>query len=406
MDYKIGAKEWNIFGTGYKPGDRLILEGDRAEIQFTGLKGTEQAPITVTALSKVVIKGVNAGGRVVQFIACEHVRFTGGEDMLIEVTGGTQAVDFRELTTDCEADHLYIHDVGYLGIGMKTDPTCDPNTWRGSFTLRRPRIHHCRFINIRTGEAIYIGESHYATSFPLKNCPSGATSAKEHDVSGVEVYNNYFENIGRDAIQIGAATGGGFVRNNGIVNAGMTKEYGQASGIQANPGSALVIEDNAITGCSSFGIILQGRIAGTVVRRNLISNSGGIMTVAREKDAGSFLIENNTFLNISGNAVEHYSNTTLRNNVFQVIGTKIKNYGGTLTEQNNKWFGISEQLKLDSNAVPMADSPIPAGVGWKDYVKPAPVVTKTVSPALIEKETTDGVVKYYLITETGYRKEL
>lgn len=403
MDYKIGPKEWNIFGTGYKPGDRLILEGDRAEIQFTGLKGTEQAPITVTALSKVVIKGLNAGGRVVQFIGCEHVRFTGGEGMLIEVTGGTQAVDFRELTTDCEADHLYIHDVGYLGIGMKTDPTCDPKTHRGAFVLNRPRIHHCRFVNIRTGEAIYIGESHYAGTFPLKNCPSGATSAKEHDVAGVEVYDNYIENCGRDGIQVGAAVGGGYVRRNYIKNAGMTKEYGQASGIQANPGSVLDISDNVIDGCSSYGIILQGRM-GTVVRRNLISNSGGIMTVAREKDAGSFLIENNTFLNISGNAVEHYSNTTLRNNVFQVTGTKIKNYGGTLTEQNNKWFGISEQLKLDSNAVPMADSPIPAGVGWKDYVPPKPVVTK--EGATLELITTDGIQEWWMVSETGKRKKI
>lgn len=412
MDYKIGAKEWNIFGTGYKPGDRLILEGDRAEIQFTGLKGTEQAPITVTALSKVVIKGVNAGGRVVQFIACEHVRFTGGEDMLIEVTGGTQAVDFRELTTDCEADHLYIHDVGYLGIGMKTDPTCDPKTHRGAFVLNRPRIHHCRFVNIRTGEAIYIGESHYAGTFPLKNCPSGATSAKEHDVAGVEVYDNTFENIGRDAIQVGAATGGGYIRRNIIKNAGMTKEYGQASGIQVNPGSVLDISDNVIDGCSSYGIILQGRM-GTTVRRNLIKNTvGGVFTVARENDPGSFLIENNTFLDIlpnAGNFMDYYSNTTLKNNVIHMksVAPVFKKYGGALVDENNyKAFGVSDLLRLDASGVPMATSKIPSGVGWKDYVKPVPVVTKTVSPALIEKEVTEGVVKYYLITENGYRKEL
>lgn len=404
VDYTITPKEWNIDGVKYKPGDRLILQGNRAEIQFTNLLGTADNPIIITATTNVVIKGVNAGGRVVQFINCQHIRFTGGDGNLIEITGGTQAVDFRELTTDCEADHLYIHDVGYLGIGMKTDPTCDPKTWRGAFVLNRPRIHHNRFVNIRTGEAIYVGESHYAGTFPLKNCPTGATSAKEHDVVGVEIYENTFENIGRDAIQVGAATGGGFIRFNYVKNAGMTKEYGQASGIQANPGSSLLIENNIVDGCTSFGVILQGRM-GTVVRRNVIKNTaGGIMTVARENDPGSFLVENNDFINVSGNAVEHYSNTTLSNNLFQVSGTRVKRYGGTLTEVNNQWFGTTTDLKLDASYIPMLESPVLPGVGWKDYIAPKPVVTK--EEATVELITTDGIQEWYLTTPSGKRKKI
>lgn len=91
-------------------------------------------------------------------------------------------------------------------------------------------------------------------------------------------------------------------------------------------------------------------------------------------------------------------------------GAQLVKKGGAVTisipASNIQLVGNIEQLKLDASYVPMATSTIPAGTGYADYVKPAPVVTKTISPALIEKEVTDGVIKYYLITESGYRKLL
>jgi hypothetical protein len=178
-DIILKPTDWYTSNAKYpaKPGDRFILQGDRAEIEFHDLKGTAENPIIITALSRVLIKGINPGGRVVIFSNCQFVRFTGDpnnkNEYTVEITGGGQAVDFRDLSSDFEADHLNIHDVGYLAIAGKTDPTCDPKTWRGNFTLRNPRIHHCIMKNIMTGEAIYVGESHYHTTFPLTNCPSG-----------------------------------------------------------------------------------------------------------------------------------------------------------------------------------------------------------------------------------------
>jgi hypothetical protein len=407
-DIIITPKDWNFEAVKYnaQPGDRIILTGGSfAEIEFHNLKGTLESPIIVTALTKTVIKGLNAGGRVVQFINCAFIRFTGDPNddnsQLIEVTGGTQAVDFRELTTDFEVDHLYIHDVGYLGIGGKTDPTCDPKTWRGNFTLRRPRLHHNKIVNIRTGEGLYIGESHYATTFPLTNCASGIKTALEHDVTEVEVYDNIFENIGRDGIQVGAATGGGFIRNNRVTNFGLTKEYGQGSGIQANPGSDLIIEDNIIDGGSNFGIILQGR-TGTIVRRNLIKNTiGGIMTVAREAtDKGTFQVYNNTFIDITGNGVEYYSNTSFTNNILQMkSGTLVKRYGGLLIDTGNiKMIGTSDQLKLDANYTPLEGSPafgLVVDAGAFQSVK------VTHEPGTIEVETRSGVNSVYVTTPSG-----
>jgi len=77
----ITPQMWNISGSTYQPGDRLILAaGTRNEIEFHDLKGTAQNPIVVTTAGKTIIQGINPGGRVVQFINCSFVRFTGGSN--------------------------------------------------------------------------------------------------------------------------------------------------------------------------------------------------------------------------------------------------------------------------------------------------------------------------------------
>jgi len=409
-DFKISPKEWNIDGRLYKPGDRLILEGNRSEIQFTGLRGTAENPIMVTALQPVVVKAITPGGRVMNFMNCQYIRLTG--DPLgagafnIEITGGGQAIDFRELSSDVEIDHVRIHHVGYSGINIKTDPTCDPKTWRGNFTLKNVSVHDNIIEDLTDGEGIYIGESHYHQTFPLKNCSSGVTSAKEHDVENVSVIRNVIRRVGADGIQVGAAIKGAVISGNTVEDFGKKGVYGQSSGIQANPGTVAVIENNEIIKGTSFGIILQGRM-GTVVRNNrVVGTVGGIMTVARENDAGTFTVERNTFQDITGTGVEAYSNTIFQNNVLQMrSGTLFKKYGGTLTDKSNSVLvGDSSALKLDASGVPLADSPITAGVGWKDYVKPAPKITKEVGA--VELITTDGIEEWYLTTSSGKRKKI
>lgn len=413
-EFKITPKEWKIDGKLYKPGDVLVLEGDRAEIEFHNIQASWDNPITITAKSKVLIKALNKGGKTVQFFNCKGIRFTGSIDNKdvrnLDISGGTQALDFTDCSTEIEVDHCYIHDFGYSGINIKTYPTCDPKTWRDNFTMRNIIVRDNLVENVKEGEGAYIGCSHYHQSFPLK-CANGVTSAKEHAIIGVRVVNNVFRNIGADGIQVGGATENCIISNNVCENTGTNKVYGQASGIQVNPGTNAIVENNVIEGCSSYGLSIQGRM-GTIVRHNLIKNTvGGIFTVARENDAGSFLIEHNTFVDIlpnAGNFMDYYSNTTLINNVISMKSgiAVFKKYSGTLTDTNNdKRSGVSAEL--DASGIPTAVSKIPAGVGWKEYIAPKPPEPKvTTEPARAEVVTTDGKDAWFLVSESGKRFKL
>lgn len=388
-DYTITTKEWNIDGTKYKPGDRLILQGPRAEIRFTNLRGTKEAPIIITATSKTLIKAANLGSKVVLFINCDYVHFTGGEGRMIEITGGAHGIDYGSLSNHPEFSYLDIHDTGATGLGVKSYPTCDPATWRGAFTLADMKVHHCNIWNVGT-EGMYLGPSHYATSFPLTGCAGGVTTALEHAMVNAQVWANKVWNCGADGIQLGAATGGSEIWDNEVTNVGTAKVYGQASGIQANPGSVCIIRDNIIDGCTNFGIIHQGRQAGSAVRNNRVKNTvGGIMTVAREGNNGSFLVENNTFENITGNLVQIYNDTEIRNNVMNLASgtTYVKVMSGKITDTNN----AKSSGKLGT---------IPAGVGYK----PKPVVVKEAGN--VELITTDGIDAWYLTTPSGKRKKI
>lgn len=399
-DIIIKPTDWNIDVTKYsiKPGDRIVLQGPlRAHIRFVNVRGTAEKPITITADSKVVIKAATAGEKVVLFQGCDFIHMDGTEKRLIEITGGAHGIEYTDLSNHPEFSFLDIHDTGATGIGIKTYPTCDKRTWRGAFTLQDPVIRNCQFWNIGT-EAIYLGCSHYHESFPLK-CADGTTSALEHEVTNALVSGNIIRNCGMDGIQVGGATGGVLIDSNEVYNTGTSKIWGQASGIQANPGSLATIQNNIVDGCTNFGIIVQGR-AGTIVRNNRISNTvGGIMTVIRDGATGKIEVYNNDFIDITGNLIQYYSDTEVKDNVLNAktgSAMYVKKGTGVLIKANNfELFGNSEQLKLDSNFVPAADSPVPLTVGYR----PKPKSVTTYYHALIEKVVTGDKTEFTLTTE-------
>ena len=423
-DIILKPTDWNIQAAKYnvKPGDRLILEGDRAEIELHDLVGTPDKPIILTAKSPVTLKGVNPGGRGVIWSNCKNVRITGDPngtgDMNLTLINIGQGVDFRDLSTGVEADHLTIR-AGYLGLAAKTDPTCDPKTWRGNFILDGVYFHH-NDISTETGEGIYIGESHYQTTVaPIGGpCASGTKAVQEHEVKNVVVEDNIIRTSGADGIQVGSCPTGAIIRRNNVLKYGTAKVYGQTAGIIANPGTVAQVYENWIDTGIGFAIQLQGP-GGSVVRNNVILNAGsadqggGIMQVNYIPNGKVDQIYNNTFINTRRVGVEYYNLVEFKNNILNTItGAAFYKQGGSsgkITKTGNiELAGNPEQLKLDANYTPTASSPAyAADVTSADIgAITATKVTKTVSPALIEKEVTNGVVKYYLTTESGYRKLL
>lgn len=425
-DIIITPKDWNIQAAKYnvKAGDRLVMQGDRAEIELHDLVGTPDKPIVLTALSSITIKGVNPGGRVVNFINCKNVRITGDPngtgDMNITITNGGQGVDFRELSTGVEADHLTIN-VGYSGLNAKTDPTCDPKTWRGNFTLDGVYFHH-NDITTKTGEGVYIGESHYHSTFPLSGCAAGTTSAQEHEVKNVTVEDNIFRSTGADAIQVGSCPTGATIRRNNIFKYGAAGAWGQTAGIIANPGTVAYIYDNWIDGGIGFAIQLQGP-GGSQVHNNVILNAGsadqggGIMQVNYIPNGKVDQIYHNTFINTHRAGVEYYNAIEFRDNILNMITAtpllpfyKQGGSAGKLTKTGNiELTGDSGLLKLDANYTPTPQSPAyvsdinVADIGALTAIKLPKTVTE---PAVLEIQTTGDVVEVYAVTSNGKRVKL
>jgi hypothetical protein len=335
---------------GVKPGNKVCLaNGTRIDIMMMNFIGTAAAPILITNMcdGQVKVQGASPStGRLMYMGNCKFVHVSGSGNPNvpygIEMTVGIQGIDFRDLSTNVEADHLYIHDIGYSALNAKTDPTCDPATWRGNFTMRDVWIHDNKVANIG-GEGIYIGESHYHTTVPV-SCNGTTIQAQEHETIGCKVYNNSFTNIGRDGIQVGAVTSGGEIHHNTITNFGTTNEYGQQSGIQINPGTNAEIYDNVVDTGTGFGLFAGGR-GGSHVYNNIIANcvQGAIICADYAPlDPSGFIFSNNTLANNKAYGLYMYSenpNNQFVNNI--IVGTTEAGY---------------QFVKLNTNTIRLTDT--------------------------------------------------
>ena len=413
-DIMLRPADWNISATKYavKPGDRLILTGDRKEIEFHDLQGTAEKPILITSLAPIKIGAKNPGGRVMMFSNCQYVRLTGDPDgngsMNIVINGGGQAVDFRDLSQHVEADHLDI-TTGYSGINVKTDPSCDPKTWRGNFVLDGVYLHHNR-VSTKMGEGFYVNESHYNSVGAIQGgpCANGATTAQEHEGKNVLIEDNVIVTSGADGIQVGAViTGTCVIRRNTVLKYGTANGWGQTAGIILNPGTIADVYDNRIDTGTGFAIQDQGP-GGSKIHDNLILNPGmgGVMSVVYQiagfTTTDTDQIYNNTIINAKGSALEYYSAVTFKNNLYQLaagaVPYKKGGSSGVLTESGNTQLsGISGML--DASYAPIAGL-VPAGVGYK----PIPVIVKEAARAELVIE--NGIESWYLISDSGKRKKI
>jgi len=207
------------------------------------------------------------------------------------------------------------------GISIHTYPNCTAGYWgavgdwrRGTFTQYNTSVHDT-YVHDTGLEGMYIGSSHYgwvnANSYnPGFTCPSSVTYY-EAELSGVQVYNNRVENTGYDGIQIGAASlGSNSVRNNIIKNYGLANNSINSGGMQVNPGTKAVYENNWIEVSSNVpqrytqGISHQG-LAGSIYRNNVIINASVGFIMLRETDTnmgnplGDVPLYNNTVVNSS-----------------------------------------------------------------------------------------------------------
>ncbi len=300
---------------GVKPGDKICFaNGTRYGLTFKNVHGAPGNPVIITNMcdGKVVLNCPINWGQCGETDHSDYFRFTGtgnpNEQYGIEIIGAQQGANFHNLSNHFEVDHVYVHDTGSSGMQGKTDPTCDPATWRGNFLLQGIQFHDNMTVNTGT-EGYYVGNSHHDLGV-TKTCNGVDTFINEHLVTDVQIYNNIVTNTGNEGIQCGA-TSNLVVHHNVLTNTGyINVDPAQSNGLQAGSGTQMIAYNNLIMhGGKGFGIDDTG--GGGTYYNNIVMNalSGGIRLQDLNVDYApvGYTIFNNTFINNKDIGVYMYS---------------------------------------------------------------------------------------------------
>lgn len=359
--YTVKTSEWMVDGTNIPAGGTIYIPaGRRGSLLLKNLKGTSAAPIIV----------INQGGKVTfstdvtasygfKTQNCRYFKVLGngtpGIQYGFEVNGGNIGMTMDDLSSDFEIAYVDVHNSGFAGIMAKTDPSCDPATWRGHFTMRNVNIHH-NHVHQTGGEGLYIGNSFYAEGVSIS-----CGTVLPHDVVNARVWRNVTDSTGAEGIQVGSATSGCVVWGNSVNHPGVSpfSAY-QDNGIQIGEGTGGQCYNNVIKNAPGNGIIVLG-LGDNMVYNNYIINSKsyGIFADSRYTPGPYFRFINNTIIGsvlggIKLNSETVPMNTVINNVIIQPTGVPTiitKSSDVKLTSLNN-YFGkdVSECQFINYNA--------------------------------------------------------
>eukprot|EP01064_Diplonema_japonicum_P028074 TRINITY_DN423_c0_g1_i1.p2 TRINITY_DN423_c0_g1~~TRINITY_DN423_c0_g1_i1.p2 ORF type:complete len:398 (+),score=153.42 TRINITY_DN423_c0_g1_i1:49-1194(+) len=299
-----------------KGGDVVCFEGgSRGPINIRNVVGEEGAPIVVRNCKGAVVTTQYHYSISVE--RSRYLRITGTGDAAVEYgfqLGGTLGAG--TMTSDIEIDHVEVKGASFAGLMLKTDPTCDPATWKENFEMANVKVHDNYIHATGDGEGMYIGYTAYERTLECNGVP---TVVYPHDMRGLVVENNVLKDLGADGIQVSKCLPGCRVENN------LIEKYGQRpfahswqnNGIQVN-GEAVVVAHNRVVQGSGNGLIIFG--SGHKVLSNTVIGAGGngmfcdsrpVPTAAGEGGVGQHY-EGNTFYNVglTGMHIYHRHTTT------------------------------------------------------------------------------------------------
>ncbi|GAB4045376.1 hypothetical protein GCM10028810_17220 [Spirosoma litoris] len=313
------------------------------------MQGTAAAPIKIINCGGQVTVGSSASYGGIQFYNCRFFKLTGSGDsqvpygFLINESGGGSGLTITNKSSDTEVERVEIMNMTFAGIMAKTDPTCDPTTWRGAFTMNNVNIHD-NYIHDTYGEGIYVGNSFWSAGI-TRTCDNTTQVVYPHEVIGLQIYNNLVERTGAEGIQYGCSPGAK-VHHNTVRNSGISPfaSY-QDNGIQIGEGSGGLFYSNVIINAASAGLIILGHTGNLVVYNNVIANSGsnGIFCDNR---AGSSVntpvgFLNNTIVTTGKEGIKLYNenniNTIANNILVNIWQNRYVTFaqGATATQTNN-----------------------------------------------------------------------
>jgi len=225
-------------------GDTIFLDPSRTRsILFDRLQGEPDKPIVI--INKHGVSHISSGTVNIRLERCNYVKITGTGDKNykygIKLSNAiVQALTIGLYCSNVEVDHVEIESAGFSGITAKTDDYMffakteeDKN-----YVMKNLKLHHNYIHDLRGGEGFYIGHNAY---------PVDDKGKKQHQIDGIEVYNNLIEYTPREAIQVGACPSGrakihhNVIRHYGTikidsVNSKPEKDHQQNNGIQLGQG--------------------------------------------------------------------------------------------------------------------------------------------------------------------------
>lgn len=273
-DHVIKTNQFSFDGDqlNIKPGDIIgIASGIRGKIIFRNIQGTKDKPVKIINCDGNVI--IESDGNGILLLNSSHFRLTGTDiikqDYGIQIRNtpkGAQGIVVSGRSSDFEIDHIKIHNTGFSGIMVKTDPSCKTNTYeRGKFTMYNILIHN-NFIHDIPGEGLYIGNSFYTGT-------KGYCGYVQypHEIRNIKIFNNTIKNSGWEAIQLGCAVDSAEIFDNYIFNFGTQNKKSQNNGIQVGLGTTGKVYNNYIEKGPGAGIVIQG-IGNNLIFNNIILN--------------------------------------------------------------------------------------------------------------------------------------
>ncbi|MDT0620915.1 T9SS type A sorting domain-containing protein [Croceitalea vernalis] len=263
--------------TSYSPGNTICIpSGTYRGIRFYDFEGTEAAPLTIINCGgKVIIDESHYSG--IDFQRSKFIHLTGTGDSIyqygfdvVDTGGGSVGVNLQNLSTDIEVDHIEVSHAGFAGIMAKTDPQCSrPETWRrNGFIMKNLNIHD-NYVHNTGGEGLYIG---FTGGYKLNsNRSCSGDPIYGHWLENVDVYNNIFEDIDWDAIQLNLVRANGIIRNNTVKDYGTDGRWGQSFALSLGGGIYSVhnnyLENNNLG--KGWGMQLISGQSGTKIFNNV-----------------------------------------------------------------------------------------------------------------------------------------
>lgn len=343
--YTVKTTEWMVDGTNIPAGATIYIPaGIRGSLLLKNFKGTSAAPILI----------INQGGKVsftTEITAsyafktqnCQYFKVMGNGVSSIkygfDVNGGNIGMTMDDLSTDFEIANVEVRNSGFAGIMAKTDPSCDPATWRGHFTMKNVIIHD-NYVHKTGGEGLYIGNSFYQDGVS-----TSCGTVLPHDVANARIYKNVVDSTGAEGIQVGSATSGCMIYNNTVKNPGISPfaSY-QNNGIQIGEGTGGQCYNNLVKNAPGNGIIVLGLGDNQVFNNYIIdSKSYGIFADSRYTPGPNFQFINNTIVGsvlggIKLNSETIPMNTVINNVIIQSASVQpiiLKSSSVKLTSSNN-----------------------------------------------------------------------